>query len=231
MRGREDSGPGRLERGAGATLVATGALLGTWGAALARSDVTLGVRGGISVASASLDASETFADENRTGLAGGAFLAMQPGPLGPQLEALDHEKGFREENGPRDLDVAYLELPALLELGLPLAAVRPGVLAGVAVAFETRCEFQGLGCAEDRPRHEERRAERRPRSRSGDRRRRALAVGGRPLLDRILRHPRGGGPVRGDRESFVGPDRRDRSLPVTGGPDGPSTKRRRIRTL
>lgn len=133
--------------GGRAALVAAG-LAATTGPALAQSGVTLGVRGGVSVAGASLDASETFADENRTGLVGGAFLALQPGPFGLQLELLYHEKGFREENGPRDLDVAYLEIPALLKLGLPLAVVRPGVFGGVAVAFETRCEFRGLDCAE-----------------------------------------------------------------------------------
>lgn len=137
--------PYERRAGARAALVAAVAVLGTSGAALAQSDVTLGVRGGVSVASASLDL-DTFSDENRTGLVGGAFLAFQPGLLGLQFEALYHEKGFREENGPSDLDLAYLEIPALLKLGLPLAVIRPGVFGGVAVAFETRCEFQGLDC-------------------------------------------------------------------------------------
>lgn len=148
---RHDVGP-REERGRRAGLraaaAATALLLATSGAALAQSDVTLGVRGGVSVASASLDVDETFSDENRTGLVGGAFLAFQPGIFGLQFEALYHEKGFREENGPRDLDVAYVEIPALLKLGLPLAVIRPAVFGGVAVAFETRCEFRGLDCEE-----------------------------------------------------------------------------------
>ncbi len=114
----------------------------------AQGMLTLGARGGVSVASASLDASETFAEENRTGFVGGAFLSLQPGLLGFQVEALYHEKGFREADGPRNLDVSYIEFPALLKLALPLPLVRPGVFGGPALAFEARCAFGGSECQE-----------------------------------------------------------------------------------
>lgn len=144
--GRANGAAGRWSSGLGAALAAAILLAATSEAATAQGVVTLGARAGVSVSGASLDASETFAEENRTGFVGGAFLSLQPGLLGFQLEGLYHEKGFREDGGPRDLDVAYFEIPALLKLALPLPLLRPGVFGGLAVAFEARCEFRGVDC-------------------------------------------------------------------------------------
>jgi len=113
--------------------------------------LVLGVRGGVSVASASVDASQTFDKSNRTGFAGGVFFDYDAGVLGLQLGAQYAQKGV-------DLDLAgtvsefsvkYLEIPAVLKVGIPLGMIKPSVLAGVGLGFNTGCDVSGVDCGSD----------------------------------------------------------------------------------
>lgn len=107
---------------------------------------TIGVRGGISVASASFDP-DVFDEENRTGFAGGAFVDFDLGVLGFQVAGVYNAKGVQTEVG--ELDLAYIELPAVVKIGIPLAVLKPSVFGGASVAFRTSCEIDGTECSED----------------------------------------------------------------------------------
>ena len=117
----------------------------------AQQGLVLGFRGGVSVASASADLSETFSTSNRTGFAGGVFFDYDGGLLGLQVGAEYAEKGV-------DLDIAgavsefslsYLEIPAVLKVGIPLGTIKPSVLAGVGLGFKTACDVSGTECGDD----------------------------------------------------------------------------------
>lgn len=116
--------------------------------AAAQARTTFGVRGGVSVASASLDPDDTFDEENRTGIVGGPFLDFDLGILGFQVAGLYHEKGFEEADETRSMELAYFELPAVLKVGVPLPFLKPSLFGGVAPAFETKCELGGVDCDE-----------------------------------------------------------------------------------
>lgn len=104
----------------------------------ARADSILGVRGGVCVASASLDINQTFDKDNRTGFAGSVFLSNGSGLLAIQPEVSYVQKGVEDaiSNGGVELD--YLELAALLKAGIPLATLRPHVFGGVGADFEVK---------------------------------------------------------------------------------------------
>lgn len=122
---------------AGVALLAAGALE-------VEAQTTLGVRGGISVSSASLDIGDTFDKSNRTGFVGGVFLDHNSGGLfGYQVGLQYNQKGAELDFGDAvdDFSVSYLEIPAVLKLGLPLGMVRPSVFGGAALGFKTGCDF------------------------------------------------------------------------------------------
>ena len=124
-----------------ATLVAAGLVAAT--ASSADAQTTLGVRGGISVANASFDIQEDFDKGNRTGFTGGVFLDWaSSGLLGFQVGAQYTQKGAELEiqQVANDFDLAYLEIPAVVKLGLPLGPIRPSVFGGAALGFKTGCE-------------------------------------------------------------------------------------------
>ena len=114
---------------------------------------TLGIRGGISVANASLDIQEDFDKSNRTGFTGGVFWDWaSSGLLGIQIGAQYTQKGVEldVQQAASDFDLAYLEIPAVVKLGLPLGPVRPSVFGGAALGFNTSCEdVDGNDCGED----------------------------------------------------------------------------------
>ena len=114
-------------------------------AAPAHAQTTLGVRGGISVASASFD-TETFDDSNRTGFVGGVFLDFGGSSLlGFQIGAQYSQKGaeFDGDAVVDDFSLDYLEIPAVVKLGLPLGSLKPSVFAGAALGFNSSCEQSG----------------------------------------------------------------------------------------
>lgn len=134
-----------------AVLLCTMLLSGIHSQIQAQQGLVLGFRGGVSVASASADLSETFSTSNRTGFAGGIFFDYDGGLLGLQFGAEYAQKGV-------DLDVAgavsefslsYLEIPAVLKVGIPLGTIKPSVLAGVGLGFKTGCDVSGTDCGDD----------------------------------------------------------------------------------
>lgn len=113
--------------------------------ALAQHGTEIGLRAGVSVASASFD-TDTFDESNRTGFVGGPFINFDLGALGFQVAGLYNTKGVQTNVG--ELDLQYIEIPAVVKLGLPLEVIKPSVFAGAAVAFRTGCEIDGVECGD-----------------------------------------------------------------------------------
>ena len=98
----------------------------------------LGARAGVSVAKASLDASQTFASENRTGFAGTIFLDLGGALLNIQPEVSYIQKGLKDGNSGETLELDYFEAAALLKAGLPLPVLQPHVFGGIAADFRVQ---------------------------------------------------------------------------------------------
>lgn len=112
------------------------------GASVAQAQVpkVLGIRGGVSVASASIDdIGETFDQSNRTGFAGTVFFNTGKGIFSLQPELSYIQKGVAESGSSNQTELSYLELAALLKAGLPLGIARIGIFAGIGADFEMDC--------------------------------------------------------------------------------------------
>jgi hypothetical protein len=111
----------------------------------------LGFRGGVSVASASLDADETFSRSNRTGFVGGVFLNYDAGILGLQFGGQYSQKGVDLDVGGAidEFSLSYLEIPAVVKLGIPLGVIKPSVFGGAGLGFQTGCDVSGEDCGDD----------------------------------------------------------------------------------
>lgn len=117
-----------------------------------QAQTTIGVRGGVSVSSAELDIDETFDKSNRTGFVGGVFLDFGgSGLFGFQVGAQYSQKGAELdlEGVKEDLSLNYLEIPAVMKLGLPLGVLKPSLLGGVALGFNTGCDGPDGDCADE----------------------------------------------------------------------------------
>lgn len=124
--------------------------------AQAQQGAELGVRGGVSVASASWALDETFDKSNQTGFAGGVFLNYDMGILGFQIAGQYAQKGVKATDstdpdftGEGEIKLDYLEFPAVVKAGIPLGIIKPSVLAGAAMAFNTKCDAAGVDCKDD----------------------------------------------------------------------------------
>lgn len=117
-----------------------------------QAQTTFGIRAGVSVAGADVnDVGQTFDKSNRTGFVGGVFLDWaSSGPLGFQVGAQYTQKGvdLEVENVVNEFDLAYLEIPAVLKLGLPLGPIRPSVFGGAGLSFSTGCDVGGEDCGD-----------------------------------------------------------------------------------
>jgi len=112
----------------------------------------LGFRGGVSVSSVEADLSDTFDDSNRTGFVGGVFLDFGgSSPLGLQIGAQYSQKGAEIDfdDVVEDLDLAYLEIPAVVKFGIPLGAIKPSILGGAALGFNVKCEYGSAVSCDD----------------------------------------------------------------------------------
>lgn len=122
-------------------------------AAPLRAQTTFGVRGGVSVSDIDGDISEVLDESNRTGFAGGVFLDFgRSEMLGLQIGAQYTQKGADLDVGEavEEFSLAYLELPVVAKLGIPLGIAKPSLLGGVSVGFNTECEGLGVGDCEER---------------------------------------------------------------------------------
>jgi len=113
--------------------------------------LVFGVRGGASVATASIDISQTFETSNRTGFVGGAFFDYGAGTLGLQVGAQYTQMGVDLDLGAavNEFSVRYLEIPAVLKVGIPLVVVKPSIFGGAALGFNTQCETDGVDCGDN----------------------------------------------------------------------------------
>ena len=134
-----------------AVLLCTMLLSGIHARIQAQQGLVLGFRGGVSVASASADLTETFSTSNRTGFAGGIFFDYDGGLFGLQFGAEYAQKGVDLDiaGAVSELSLSYLEIPAVLKVGIPLGTIKPSVLAGVGLGFKTGCDVSGTDCGDD----------------------------------------------------------------------------------
>jgi len=141
----------RIVRGAAAFILGLALLAGSSSQAHAQNGLELGFRGGVSVASASVDIDQTFDKSNRTGFAGGVFLNYDASLLGFQIGAQYTQKGVDLEidNVVNEFDLSYLEIPAVVKLGIPLGVVKPSVFGGAGLGFNTGCDSNGEDCGDD----------------------------------------------------------------------------------
>ena len=111
-------------------------------------DRAWGAKAGVSIASADIgDLGGTFDKSNQTGFAAGLFAHNYWGLFGGQVEASYLQKGVSIGDGVAESDIstAYLELAALLKLGLPLGIVRPGIFGGVGFDIKLSCDAPTAG--------------------------------------------------------------------------------------
>jgi hypothetical protein len=128
------------------------ALVVAWPAAQAQSR-TIGVKGGVTVATADLgELGKTFDADNRTGWGVGAFLTWGSGVLAIQPELNFVDLGFeaRSPFANPEVQLTYLAPSALVKVGIPLGAVKPSLFGGVGIGIELRCRIDGVRC-EDSP--------------------------------------------------------------------------------
>jgi hypothetical protein len=137
-----------FSRSVSVMLLGVALLAGSASDALAQKGLEVGFRGGVSVASASVDVDGTFAKSNRTGFAGGVFLNYDLGVLGLQVGAQYAQKGVDLDvtDAAHEFSLNYLEIPAVLKLGVPLGVVKPSVFGGVGLGFKTSCDQSGTDC-------------------------------------------------------------------------------------
>jgi len=140
----------RTVRALSAALLGVALLAGTFSSAAAQKGLELGFRGGVSVASASVDIDQTFDKSNRTGFAGGLFLNYDASLLGFQIGAQYAQKGVDLEldNVVNEFSLSYLEIPAVVKLGIPLGVIKPSVFGGAGLGFNTGCDNQGDDCGD-----------------------------------------------------------------------------------
>ena len=141
----------RTNRAVPSVLLAVAFLAATFSGAEAQKGWELGFRGGVSVADASVDISDTFDKSNRTGFVGGLFLNYDASLLGFQIGAQYAQKGvdLDIEDTINEFSLSYLEIPAVVKLGIPLGVIKPSVFGGAGLGFKTGCDNSGADCGDD----------------------------------------------------------------------------------
>jgi len=112
----------------------------------AQGQMTKGIFAGVN--SSTFSVSNLSSDEStssHTGFMAGGWLGLGLGNLiSLQLEAFYTQKGskFDETGSPTTtFKVDYIEIPLLLQVGLPLGALKPHIYAGPAIAFNVSCKI------------------------------------------------------------------------------------------
>jgi hypothetical protein len=123
---------------AAAVIISTFSMVST---SHAQVQKTLGIRGGVSVASADIeDIDGTFDQDNRTGFAGTLFFNAGKGIFSLQPEVSYIQKGAAESGESNQTELTYLEAALLLKAGLPLGIARAGIFGGIGADFEMDCK-------------------------------------------------------------------------------------------
>jgi len=113
-------------------------------AAPLQAQTTIGVKGGLNVASVSTDVPDLEdITESKTGFVGGAYASFDLGMFAIQPELLYSQKGFKGTDTGLDAQFKtnYFEIPVLVKLQFPLETIRPAVYVGPVVSFETSCKL------------------------------------------------------------------------------------------
>lgn len=133
------------------TLAAAVALALVTSSAQAQMGWELGARGGVTVASVSGDLADTFDTSNRTGFVGGLFLNYDASLLGFQVAAQYSQAGTEFDAGDavENFDLNYIQIPAVIKLGIPLGIAKPSVFGGAQLGFNTGCDQSGSDCSDD----------------------------------------------------------------------------------
>ena len=122
-------------------------------AAPLQAQTTLGVKGGINIATVDTNVSD-ISDlvDSKTGFVGGGFVTLGLGSLfALQPELLYSQKGFQvDEFGETvKFNTNYIEIPVLLKAQFKLAMLRPALYAGPVLSFETGCTVSALELSVD----------------------------------------------------------------------------------
>ena len=125
----------------------------------AQAQMTTGIFAGVN--SSSFSVSNLDPDEStssHTGFMAGGWIGLHLGNLiAVQLEAFYTQKGSKlnTTGAPTSTFKAdYIEIPLLLQVGLPLGGLKPHIYAGPAIAFNVNCQIDidgGTGGKCDEP--------------------------------------------------------------------------------
>jgi outer membrane protein with beta-barrel domain len=135
------------------SLLASGALL-SFGPSLLSAQAEFGIKGGVSFGDISNKGLLPGDLDNRTGFAAGAAFGWRStGPLGFGVEALFAQRGVTSKSSAGDeRKLNYLDIPAYLELQVPLEGIIPYGYVGPEVSFELSCRNEDTDCpTSDRP--------------------------------------------------------------------------------
>lgn len=112
----------------------------------------LGVKGGLSFGNVSNRGLLPGNLDTRTGFAVGFALVPGGSLLGIGVEGLYAQRGVEGSNPPDSRKLDYVDVPAYLNVAIPLPALAPFAYAGPQLSFELRCRTGNSACpATDRP--------------------------------------------------------------------------------
>ena len=139
-----------MKRSLTSTLLAAAALLLAAGAASAQLPgapvgISLGVKGGVTIATFHGD--DAGDPDNRNGFAAGVQAVLHSPLFNVQVEGLYVQKGAEQDDGSvkHTYKFDYLEVPVLMRWDLPGMVVKPYLLAGPALAFNTSAKIKSEG--------------------------------------------------------------------------------------
>ena len=126
--------------------LAFGAIVTLPAIAAAQSPLTVGVKGGVNIATLKIDDDEDNPDiKSKIGAVGGLFVGKQINDnIGWRLEGLFSQKGAKDEEAGDDFKfkLTYIDVPFLLTLGPASSGdTRFNVFTGPQVSFNTKAEF------------------------------------------------------------------------------------------